>query len=76
MAVNERDGEGNVSITAGLVLNELHMYLLSLLGRACARACMRVCVFMQECARMLVAVLHVLKPCRVWIIEKKESTSI
>lgn len=27
--VNERDGGGNVSITAGLVLNELHMYLLS-----------------------------------------------
>lgn len=34
MAVNERDGGGNVSITAGLVLNELRMCLLSLLGRA------------------------------------------
>lgn len=44
--VNERDGGGNVSITAGLVLNELHMYLLSLL--VCVCVCVYVCV--QVCA--------------------------
>lgn len=32
--VNERDGGGNVSITAGLVQNELHMYLLCVLLHA------------------------------------------
>lgn len=36
--VNERDGGGNVSITAGLVPNELHMYLL------CVCVCVAACV--------------------------------
>lgn len=44
--VNERDGGGNVSITAGLVLNELHMYLLSLLECLCVFSrCVCACVF-------------------------------
>lgn len=36
VAVNERDGGGNASITAALVLNELRVYLLY-----CACACAR-----------------------------------
>lgn len=49
MAVNERDGGGNVSITAGLVLNELHMCLLSLLGRARVRVCVYSCKSVHAC---------------------------
>lgn len=37
--VNERDGGGNVSITAGLVLNELCMYLLSVVVCSTKHVC-------------------------------------
>ncbi len=49
--VNERDGGGNVSITAGLVLNELHMYLLSLL--VCLFVCMLKCAGVCVCVFLL-----------------------
>lgn len=60
MAVNERDGGGKVSITAGLVLNELHMYLLSLLGRACVCVCIYagVCIHAGVCMHACCCTAH------------------
>lgn len=45
MPVNESDGGGNVSITAGLVLNELRMHLLY-----CVCVCVCMCVYVCVCA--------------------------
>lgn len=46
MLVNGGDGRGDVSITAGLALNELHMYLRS--AFVCAQECV---VTVYKCQR-------------------------